>query len=253
MKVVVTGATGNVGTCVVDALTGSDEIEEIVAIDYLSGICDLGGDRVLRGRERAMAFRGCAGVLLATLASCVAVCATASADTVIGELAPPSPSAICTAGPFDEAAAGPASAPDYTVPFAGTISSWSTQAAAGAGQELAFKVFRPEGVKFKVVAHDARALTPNTLNTFAVSIPVEAGDLIGSTTPRRLPPTHRPATSSPASRKTSTSTRKAMLLTGNPSKSEVTARPHCDRTSALLSPRPHRQVRHRLRRSLLRP
>jgi hypothetical protein len=77
---------------------------------------------------------------------------------------------------------GQANRPDYTVPFDGTITSWSTQAAEGEEQVLVFKVFRPvEEGKFKVLAHDGpRALVPSEVNTFAVSIPVKAGDVIGS-------------------------------------------------------------------------
>jgi hypothetical protein len=43
------------------------------------------------------------------------------------------------------------------------------------------KVFRPiSGSEYRAVGHDGpRSLTPSVLNTFAVSIPVQAGDLIG--------------------------------------------------------------------------
>jgi hypothetical protein len=133
-------------------------------------------------RQGTWALSSFTAVLLATLGSLGVVSARASADTVIGQVAPtPSPPAKCISGPFDELPVGSASGPAYSVPFEGTITSWSTQAAAGAGQQLVFKVFRPEGEgKFKVVAHDGpRALSPSTVNTFAVSIPVKTGDVIG--------------------------------------------------------------------------
>ena len=65
---------------------------------------------------------------------------------------------------------------DYKVTENGAITSWSTNAAGGAGQMMTFKVFR-DGV---VVAHDGpRPLTPLGINTFKVAIPVKVGDVIG--------------------------------------------------------------------------
>jgi hypothetical protein len=54
-------------------------------------------------------------------------------------------------------------------------------AAVGAGQTLKLKVFRYlHGSIYLVVAHDGpRSLTPGVINTFEVSIPVQAGDVIG--------------------------------------------------------------------------
>lgn len=130
-----------------------------------------------------MGFRGFAALLSVAMASLVCS-ASASADTTIGELAPmQNPPAICAYGPYDEVPAGQTSVHLYTVPFEGTITSWSTKAAAGEGQQLVFKVFRPVGesnTKYTVLAHDGpRALAPSTVNTFAVSISVKAGDVIG--------------------------------------------------------------------------
>jgi len=50
---------------------------------------------------------------------------------------------------------------------------------------LAFKVFRPlGGTSYQVVAHDGpRSLTSSALNTFPVSIPVQAGDVVGMSLP----------------------------------------------------------------------
>ena len=122
--------------------------------------------------------------LLATLFA-LALAGTASAQITIGEVgAPAVGSRLCILGPYDNIPAG-ASAPTYTVPSAGVITSWSNQAAEGLGQELTFKVFRPLGSgplypKFLVAGQDGpRSLIPNALNTFPVEIPVKAGDLIG--------------------------------------------------------------------------
>jgi hypothetical protein len=121
------------------------------------------------------------GLFSLVLAAAGWAAASSDADVTIGEIAPmKNPPAQCGAGPYDEVPVGPASGPDYTVPVDGTITSWRTQAAEGEGQVLVFKVFRPEGMKFKVVAHDGpRPLAASTVNTFAVSIPVKAGDVIG--------------------------------------------------------------------------
>lgn len=74
---------------------------------------------------------------------------------------------------------------DYVIPqgiAAPVISSWSTNAAPGSGQQLALKVFEkvadPE--VFRQVAHDGpRPLTGGTLNTFSTELPVKAGDFLG--------------------------------------------------------------------------
>jgi hypothetical protein len=93
--------------------------------------------------------------LLAALFA-LAIAGTASAQITIGEVgAPAAGSRLCILGPYDNIPAG-ASAPTYTVPSAGVITSWSNQATEGLGQ-----------------------LLPNALNTFPVDIPVKAGDLIG--------------------------------------------------------------------------
>jgi len=105
----------------------------------------------------------------------------ATTPVTIGQLAPANPSPACSGGPNDIIQAALASGTSYVVPTDGTITQWSTNAAAGAGQMLKMKVFRPvTGTTYTVVGHDgARALTPSVLNTFTVSIPVKAGDLIG--------------------------------------------------------------------------
>jgi hypothetical protein len=76
----------------------------------------------------------------------------------------------------------------YVVPAtvaAGTITSWSTEAMAGAGRMLAMKIYRPlGGTTYMVVGHDGpHPLSPGTLNTFPTSVPVKAGDVLGSSTP----------------------------------------------------------------------
>jgi IPT/TIG domain-containing protein/PASTA domain-containing protein len=106
---------------------------------------------------------------------------SSAALLTIGRVAPANPGAICGNGEF-EVLAGGTGGSTYRTPAPGVITSWSTSAAEGSGQELGFKVYRPlAGGNFLVVGHDGpRPLTPSVLNTFAVSIPVQAGDLIGN-------------------------------------------------------------------------
>jgi hypothetical protein len=85
----------------------------------------------------------------------------------------------------------------YLVPSTGgisnwTVTSWSTPAGPQAGQMLAMKVYRPlGGLTYTVVGHDGpHLLAPSTLNTFPASVAVQAGDVLGLSTPSDggLPP-----------------------------------------------------------------
>ncbi len=106
-----------------------------------------------------------------------------AAPLTIGQLAPANPPAYCNLGPYEAVPITPTPGASYAVPApGGVITSWSTNATAGAGQTLEFKVFKPieAGHSYLVVAHDGpRAILPSALNTFKVSIPAQAGDLIG--------------------------------------------------------------------------
>lgn len=70
----------------------------------------------------------------------------------------------------------------YTIPAGGgTITSWSTQAGPVGGQ-MALVVGRPTGTldQYRIVAESAtESLTASSLNTFAVSIGVQGGDVVG--------------------------------------------------------------------------
>jgi hypothetical protein len=117
-----------------------------------------------------------AALLLATAT------ATAQAQVTIGQLAPSgTPVSECEySDPYDEVQTAVASGNGYTVPVSGVLTSWSTNAGLGPNQQLGLKVFRRTGLNtFLVVASDPRPIASNVLNTFPVSIPVQAGDLIG--------------------------------------------------------------------------
>ncbi len=83
--------------------------------------------------------------------------------------------------PFDEWQIAVSAGTSYAVPTAGVITAWSTNAGPAPKQRLGFKVFRPSGTgSYLVAGQDAtRMLAPSVLNTFPVSIPVQAGDIIG--------------------------------------------------------------------------
>jgi hypothetical protein len=105
----------------------------------------------------------------------------------IGQLDPAvAPAATCFSGPVEELNPDVTSGTPYVVPGAppGTswlLTSWSTRATAGAGQRLTMKVFRPlPGLaQYRVVGHDGRYLAGGQLNTFATSLAVQPGDILG--------------------------------------------------------------------------
>jgi hypothetical protein len=103
--------------------------------------------------------------------------------TTIGQLAPgSSPPAICGVGQADFFNSTVSKGDAYVVPPYGTaVTSWSTNAAAAAGQMLTLKVFREVTLDtYRVIAHDGpRSLTGGTINTFPVNIPVAPGDFVG--------------------------------------------------------------------------
>jgi hypothetical protein len=116
------------------------------------------------------------------------VVASPAAAVTVGQLAPgSSPDALCSNGPNDSLTPTVTSGNSYVIPalaapYGMTATSWSTNAAAGAGQTLTFKVFRKIGdpATYRVVGHDGpHPLTPSVVNTFPTSIAVQAGDVIG--------------------------------------------------------------------------
>jgi len=142
------------------------------------------------GRRAATALRrvavlAAAAAIAVTLTALRQVSALRSASvptTTIGQLAPgTSPSAYCRSPSYDEVQPTVATGRGYVVPAGGVITSWSTNAAAGAGQQLELKVFRNvSGTTFAVVGVDGpHALVPGRIDTFSAHVPVAAGDVIG--------------------------------------------------------------------------
>lgn len=106
----------------------------------------------------------------------------ASASVILGQVGATMPS--CPAN-LDFAQTGVLSGSSYTIPEAGTITSWSHNASSVAGT-LTMKIFRAVPGQpgfYMAVGHDGpRDQPPNLLNSFQSSIPVQAGDLLGLNT-----------------------------------------------------------------------
>jgi hypothetical protein len=120
-------------------------------------------------------------LFLAVIVTSLCLCASAQADVTVGEVAPQTPEFLCNLGPTDVIQLATSGGNSYVVPEPGTLTSWSTAAAPGAGQAVSLKVYRPlGGTVYSVVAQDGpRTLTPGVLDTFPIDIPVEAGDILG--------------------------------------------------------------------------
>jgi hypothetical protein len=124
-------------------------------------------------------------VFLAAL-SLPASASPARAALTVGQVAPGGPPpTTCASGPVDELQPVVTSGNSYVIPGPGTITSWTTNGAAAPGQQLKMKIFRKVGEPrtYKVIASDFRNLAAgggSAANTFSVSIPVEAGDVLGS-------------------------------------------------------------------------
>lgn len=119
---------------------------------------------------------------LCGLSILLAMGSTASAQVTLGQLATATTPAVeCDYGTaYDELQTSVAAGNSYAAPSSGVITSWSTQVGASPGQTLGMKVYRPAGPgNLQVVGQDGpRGLTPG-LNTFAVNIPVQSGDILG--------------------------------------------------------------------------
>jgi hypothetical protein len=156
-----------------------------------------GDDRECEGAMRRQAERGdeqtdARGRTLARLAvlaalAAAALCSSAppaGAAVTIGQLAPGiAPMSSCpgtTATDFLQPTV--TSGNPYFVREAGTLVSWSTNAAVGLNQSYVMKAYRKvaDPATYRVVGHDGpRRLSGGEVNTFAASIAVQPGDVIG--------------------------------------------------------------------------
>src|SRR5215207_9112712 len=122
--------------------------------------------------------RGLNFVTLATFLIFLPIAGSANAATQVGETFVPS--VIGGSGITAFQSVSPSS--KYTVPATGVLTSWSFQAAGSQVPQLKFKVGRGTGAnQFTIVGEDGpRTPLAGQLNTFPVSIPVAAGDVIGT-------------------------------------------------------------------------
>jgi len=133
-----------------------------------------------------MRFKGLASAVTIVLA--VAGSPAAAGAVTIGQTGTPGGTCAVNVDQTDRQTAANNNA--YQAPSTGgilnwTMTSWSTQANSSGGLSLTMKVFHENSTtSFTAVSHDGpRPLTPSALNTFAVSIAVKAGDLVGLYTP----------------------------------------------------------------------
>lgn len=117
--------------------------------------------------------------------ACAAVLATASpapAAMTIGQVAPSSGVLqSCATTPTDLLQPSVTAGGNlYSARAAGTITSWSTRSAAGAGS-YTLKVFRrtTDPDVFRVIGHSGPQPLDSGVNTFSSNLPVSSGDLIG--------------------------------------------------------------------------
>jgi hypothetical protein len=111
---------------------------------------------------------------------------SASAFT-IGQLAPDvPPTDSCASGPFDVLQPTVTSGNGYVVPSTGgignwTVTSWSTNNRAAAGDSMGLKMFRKVGDPdvYKVVGHEGPHPLASGRNTFSAHVQVQPGDVLG--------------------------------------------------------------------------
>jgi hypothetical protein len=117
-------------------------------------------------------------VILATVAGC-ALAASAQAATVIGQTGAPDD---CSGGGYGgEVQLSTAGGLSYTVPFDGTITSWSAATDASSVQTKLLILQPVSGTTFHVVAKsEFSTFTSTGVQTFPAQIPVQAGQVIGA-------------------------------------------------------------------------
>jgi hypothetical protein len=125
-------------------------------------------------------LRSVAGIAATALVA-LATASSATASVTIGQIGTPD-AADCSSGDWSQPTVS--SGNPYVVPATGTLTSWSHIAKSGPNQKLKVKVFRPvAGLTYTVVGQDvSRDLASGVPNTFATSIAVKAGDVLGLTT-----------------------------------------------------------------------
>jgi hypothetical protein len=109
--------------------------------------------------------------------------APASASVTVGQLDPGGSPATC-GNSFDFLQPTVTSGNSYVVPYAGTITSWTTKANGTGGLSMGLKIFRKvsDPMTYRSISSDGpRLLTPGGTagNTFPAAIQVQKGDVLG--------------------------------------------------------------------------
>jgi hypothetical protein len=122
-----------------------------------------------------------AAAVAVVLATALTTVQSAAAAVTIGQLPAGPPAASCPSGDYLQPSVTSGSL--YIAKAAGTVTSWSTVAAAGMNQHYTLKVFRRTGDPdaFQVLSHGIEETLPGGagLTTFATNLAVSSGDLIG--------------------------------------------------------------------------
>jgi hypothetical protein len=118
---------------------------------------------------------------LTTTLAAVAAAPASAAPVTVGQLLAPNFECNASTANITFIQTAVSSGTAYTIPVDGVVTSWSFQAGSKVLEGLKFKVARLlSGSNWKVVGESAAgAQAINTASTFAVSIPVQAGDRIG--------------------------------------------------------------------------
>src|SRR5262245_29774952 len=124
---------------------------------------------------------GRALTLLASVAFLLGGSSSAGAAVTVGQVAPGAITSCSNSFDFLQI-----STPGdlYSMPAAGTITSWTHKSQTGDGQTPTLKIFRKTGepATYQVAGHDGpEAIAANSIRTFQASIPVKAGDVLGIT------------------------------------------------------------------------
>jgi hypothetical protein len=133
------------------------------------------------GKRRRIATRW---IVLACAPAALLGVPASAAGVAVGEVAPV-PVSSCDGG-IDALTPDPGGGNGYVVPSTGgigswTLTSWRTNASSEPGQSLQLKIFRKVGdpATFTAVSHEQREDLHPGLNSFATSLRVSSGDLVG--------------------------------------------------------------------------
>jgi len=124
---------------------------------------------------------------LSALLCCVALMlapAAGAQQIVVGQTASPSsPPISCTeTSSYVEIQSSLAGGNSYVFPSPGLVTSWSVWGGSSGAKEFGVKILRPViGNSYKVVGGEVGfSLLPGVLNTYPLSVQVEAGDILGT-------------------------------------------------------------------------